>query len=314
MGISVEGQKCPVCNAYLFDNDDLVFCPECGAPHHRDCYAALGHCAFKDKHGTDEGYKPLPKPEVSKSDTNTTTEEDQKICRFCGVKLTPTEKVCHNCGKPQTMGQTPFGTTIVIDPMGGVSPDDDIDGVSAKEIKCFVGVNAQRYLPKFKAMTQKKKTSWNWAAFLIPHVWFFYRKMHLPGILFSLLLLASSVFMFPLATIVSTFPQEATASTAVLARYLAENLSSINPLYLGLAAFSGISELVIRIIAGFTGDRFYKKTVVSSIKKVKAKAENDLPLELALAKQGGINLFLGLIGLLAFDLILEWISAFYILF
>ena len=67
MGISVEGQKCPICKAYLFDNDDLVFCPECGAPHHRDCYAALGHCAYKDKHGTSEGYK---KPENKTSENN----------------------------------------------------------------------------------------------------------------------------------------------------------------------------------------------------------------------------------------------------
>ena len=31
MSISVEGEKCPVCGAYLFDKDDVVFCPECGA-------------------------------------------------------------------------------------------------------------------------------------------------------------------------------------------------------------------------------------------------------------------------------------------
>ena len=31
MSISIEGEKCPVCGAYLFDEDDVVFCPECGA-------------------------------------------------------------------------------------------------------------------------------------------------------------------------------------------------------------------------------------------------------------------------------------------
>ena len=36
MGISVEGQKCPICDAYLFDNDDLVFCPECGTPSQKN--------------------------------------------------------------------------------------------------------------------------------------------------------------------------------------------------------------------------------------------------------------------------------------
>lgn len=312
MGISVEGQKCPVCNAYLFDNDDLVFCPECGAPHHRDCYAVLGHCAFEDKHGTDEGYKPVQSEQIHQEETQAKVEETHKICRFCGEQLESNEKVCHKCGRPQMVGQPPFGATIIMDPLGGIAPDEDIDGVSAKEIKCFVGANTQRYLPRFKAMTQNKKSSWNWAAFLVPHVWFFYRKMYLSGVLFSLLLLAASLFLLPLSSVISTFPAEATASTALLAKYLTENLSSINPLPLYLAVFSGIAELIIRIIAGFTGDKIYKKTVVAGIKKVKSSEENELPLELALAKKGGINI-IGLLGFFAFDLILEWISAIYIL-
>ncbi|MBE6761611.1 MAG: DUF2628 domain-containing protein [Ruminococcaceae bacterium] len=312
MGISVEGQKCPVCDAYLFDNDDLVFCPECGAPHHRDCYAALGHCAFEDKHGTDEGYKPVKVEQDSLSQEEVKIEDAVKTCRFCGEQLEPNEKVCHKCGKLQMAGQ-PFGATVIIDPMGGVKPDDDIDGVTAKEVRLFVGANAQRYIPRFKAMAEKKKGSWNWAAFLVPHVWFFYRKMPLPGILFSSLLLVASMLLLPLAAIINTFPEQATASTAVLAKYLVDNLSSINSLSLFLAFLSTVLEIGIRIAAGFMGDKIYKKTVISGIKKVKKSDDNSLPLELALAKKGGVNVFLGLIGLLAFDLILEWVSAFYIM-
>ncbi len=312
MGISVEGQKCPVCDAYLFDNDDLVFCPECGAPHHRDCYAALGHCAFEDKHGTDEGYKPVKVEQDSLSQEEVKIEDAVKTCHFCGEQLEPNEKVCHKCGKLQMAGQ-PFGATVIIDPMGGVKPDDDIDGVTAKEVRLFVGANAQRYIPRFKAMAEKKKGSWNWAAFLVPHVWFFYRKMPLPGILFSSLLLVASMLLLPLAAIINTFPEQATASTAVLAKYLVDNLSSINSLSLFLAFLSTVLEIGIRIAAGFMGDKIYKKTVISGIKKVKKSDDNSLPLELALAKKGGVNVFLGLIGLLAFDLILEWVSAFYIM-
>ena len=65
MGVTVEGQKCPVCDAYLFDNDDVVFCPECGAPHHRECYHSIGHCAFESTHGTEQQYKRIPIPEKS---------------------------------------------------------------------------------------------------------------------------------------------------------------------------------------------------------------------------------------------------------
>lgn len=314
MGISVEGQKCPVCNAYLFDNDDLVFCPECGAPHHRDCYAALGHCAYEDKHGTDEGYKPFKNKEKEQPKAEPKADSQPKVaCRFCGELLNINENVCHKCGRPQTVGHTPFGSAVFMDPMGGVAPDDTIDGALAKDVKSFVAVNTQRYLPRFKAMEEKKKGSWNWAAFFVPHVWFFYRKMYLSGVLFSLLLIAASLFLLPLSAVISGFPQEATASTAVLARYLADNLSSIGSFPLYLAVFGSILEIGIRIVAGFMGDKIYKKTAVLGVKKVKDSDEGDLPLELALAKKGGVNPFLGLIGLFSLDLVLEWIGAIYIL-
>ena len=314
MGISVEGQKCPICDAYLFDNDDLVFCPECGAPHHRDCYAVLGHCAYEDKHGTDEGYKPAQREEKIQKEADEEAKDIKDICRFCGEKLQQNENFCHKCGRPKTVGQPPFGAAVIIDPMGGVSPDDTIDGVPVGEIKSYVANNTQRYLPRFKAMSENKKKSWNWAAFLVPHVWFFYRKMYLTGILFTVLLIAASLFLLPLSAIISTFPQEATASTTLLARYLAENISSIEALPIYLAVCGSILELVIRIVAGFTGDKIYKKSVFSGIKKVKdAKEESDIPLELALTKSGGVNTFLGFISLFSFNLILEWIGAIYII-
>ena len=31
MSFNIEGEQCPVCHAYLFEDDDVVFCPECGA-------------------------------------------------------------------------------------------------------------------------------------------------------------------------------------------------------------------------------------------------------------------------------------------
>ena len=30
--------KCPVCDKQFKKGDDVVVCPECGAPHHRECY------------------------------------------------------------------------------------------------------------------------------------------------------------------------------------------------------------------------------------------------------------------------------------
>ena len=34
--------KCPVCGEQFKKGDDIVVCPECGAPHHRECYEKEG--------------------------------------------------------------------------------------------------------------------------------------------------------------------------------------------------------------------------------------------------------------------------------
>ena len=51
-----KNKQCAFCKALLFDEDDVVHCPVCGAPHHRDCYNKLGHCALEDLHGTENEY------------------------------------------------------------------------------------------------------------------------------------------------------------------------------------------------------------------------------------------------------------------
>ena len=49
--------KCPVCDKQFKKGDDIVVCPECGAPHHRECYEKVVHCHFADKHGADFSFE-----------------------------------------------------------------------------------------------------------------------------------------------------------------------------------------------------------------------------------------------------------------
>ena len=60
-----KGCKCASCHKVLKEGDDIVICPECGAPYHRECYAAEGRCVFSAKHG--KGFEYVPpeaKPDV----------------------------------------------------------------------------------------------------------------------------------------------------------------------------------------------------------------------------------------------------------
>ncbi len=48
-----EGYSCPVCKKPFTESDDIVTCPDCGAPHHRGCWQQENRCFYAELHGTD---------------------------------------------------------------------------------------------------------------------------------------------------------------------------------------------------------------------------------------------------------------------
>ncbi len=83
---------CPVCEQPLKKEDDIVVCPECGAPYHRACYKQVGQCLYQDKHGTDFAYLPDPTPEAE--------PQEFVLCPRCGKGNPKDALACDNCGTP----------------------------------------------------------------------------------------------------------------------------------------------------------------------------------------------------------------------
>ena len=78
MSLSYEGQSCALCHAYLFPEDDVVCCPECGAPHHRECYNSIGKCALEELHGTENQYDKLRRAAEEKQAQKEAEEKARK--------------------------------------------------------------------------------------------------------------------------------------------------------------------------------------------------------------------------------------------
>ncbi len=315
MGISVEGQQCPICHAYFIEGDDVVFCPECGAPHHRDCYHSVGECAFKEKHNTPEQYT-RPKPTSNMQPHQSEPKEDvetEKTCPHCGQHFVAKGNVCPFCGKPLSMGQTPFGTPIVFfDAMGGVGKDETIEGIPATEVRDYVVVNTPRYLPRFKQLHHRRKCSWNWAAFFVPNAWYFYRKMYFPGILFFLFSVVANVMISALSLALVNVPEEALVNTAAMAKYLAEHLHTIPPVFIGIS-IAGIGfGLILRVVSALFGDWIYRTNALSRIHTLHEKSEenSNTPFAAKLRRAGGVNPTLGLLGLFG----LQWVVQILFLF
>ena len=89
--------RCGVCDTPFKDSEDIVYCPECGTPMHRECWDKDKKCPNEDKHG--EGFE-------WKAPSSEKREADKSgrgiVCDACGEELNPNDfiVVCPECGTP----------------------------------------------------------------------------------------------------------------------------------------------------------------------------------------------------------------------
>ncbi len=229
-----EGAECPYCHQILRDGDDITVCPQCGAPYHRECAKKAGGCVLTQLHNEGRQWQ-----KVSRPGEKTIDGLAQLRCSRCGTLNQPGAKVCEICGTPLdnqqpdegnassgpagfngagqrephqggwnqpswqqgAPGMPPFQMPFdpFVNPMGGLDPEEPIDGIPAKEVAVYVKQNTPYFLPKFKAFLgkqeggKKRTLSWNWAAFLLDTYYLFYRKMYGLGVVVMVLSLLLSI-------------------------------------------------------------------------------------------------------------------------
>jgi hypothetical protein len=193
------GVRCPVCNKKFAQTDDIVVCPICGAPHHRDCYRIKNECAFVEEHLSGNVWH-APREQSS--------EEDARTCAVCGTKVPKDALFCQVCGanlntpdapprgvrsgaagqgsQRDSYGRDFPGAAFVHDPLytvyGGVEPDSEIDGIPVADYATFIGASSAYFLPRFRDMEGSgRSVSPNFPALLLNFVYYFYRRMYLIG-------------------------------------------------------------------------------------------------------------------------------------
>lgn len=312
-----KGHLCPVCNKPFEKGDDVVVCPECGTPHHRECYESTGHCDNFNRHR--ENYDYNRECEVNSADN------EEIICTFCGSKNPKDSKYCNSCGKPLTdnkaytdshqtereqNSQSGFGGAFFMDPLGGVKPEEDLgENVKAKEAAKFVRTSTPYFIPQFKQIKEKGKTRFSFVGFIFGGGWMLYRKMYKIGTVFTLimaLLLLGEVY---------TLVYHGDAVTAINTAYN-EMLSSVMS-SLGFSGYSALGEffaslnteqlvicivrtaisvltIALRVVCGVCGNRFYYKHTIKSVNKIKSTSESEGEIDNKLTSKGGVNVVLAL--------------------
>lgn len=305
MSLEVKGISCVYCKSYLFDEDDVVYCPVCGAPHHRDCYNKIGHCALETLHGTPDEYsRDIIKDEPAK-DSEPIKNTNVKKCEMCNEEYDNSLNRCPKCGTPdlKRMGNFPQ-----FDFLGGIPEDFDIgDGVTAKEAKNFVMTNTHRYIPKFATLSKQNKFSWNWMAFLFPAGWMLSRKMYKGGIIAGIFTIISTLLSYPLSLEFYNLGLMNNGYNAEAINSIAANFSNIGVAVMILALVGAVCDLSVRLVSALMGDYMYKNYTIGTIKIINKENEDKVD---AFRKKGGVNMLMFLVALMLIQYIPAIITMF----
>lgn len=320
------GKKCPVCSKNFHEDDDIVVCPECGAPYHRECYKEKGKCIFTDLHQKGEswhdedddsnGDSPLDKcPHCGRENP-----KGAVICYACGEFMHKSAENPDNAGSENQTGQqnpyNPFGSmpnntqntnqngqngnpfAVFIDPMGGVSPEEDFDGVSGAEMAKCVKVNTPYYMQVFSRIKTIGSSRFNFAAFLFGGGWYLYRKQYLKGTVITaimfLLTLGQDFIAYGTrdiwASLYTTLKNSGIVSPSYMDYFsvMQTKCSGWQIFLLMLPYILSILSFVLMLVCGFLGNRSYYKHTIAKVKKMKAEKSGE-ELSKALTDSGGVN-------------------------
>lgn len=295
-----EGIICSGCGAEMHNDEDIVVCPECGTPQHRDCYNKNNCCVNAHLHAEGFEWKPpltenkSPVEEAPKSDDNSNTaplfeENMPPVMTFGGENA---DKI--------------FMRGVLYD------PNEEFEGIKVKEAATFIQQGSGRYIRKFmKSRNKKIKLTWNWAAFFFTPFWFFYRKMYKAGAVMLCLSIAITFFLnYSEQKMFDKYPEVYTAFTDMMQEFenvqalgnndtsklqktygnLMEKNSENGNVIVKAGALALGLLLIQNIAAALLADYLYKKKLKRTVELAR-KAGDSGAKSFTLIKNGGVSIF-----------------------
>ncbi len=301
------GNICDVCKNPFTDTDDVVVCPECATPHHRECYRENGGCVNEHLHGENFTWTPSVQASVA---TDEAPKAHTVTCPNCSAQVPSGTEVCPNCG----MKFVVFGKNLVEimenleaenqkadnndqtqdtdseDIFRGPYPQNDKTlGHKTNTLGVFMRGNADYYIRKFKKKDMGGGLGFNFAAFFFGPYWFFYRKLYKPGIIFLTIEVCISLFATPAVTnyynfCVNTFPSLNLDDPAVLESAVAAISGDVGTLMIATTL-----NIIVGILCGLLANKHYLTYTLSALKHIGKTAKNREEKVSFFSKFGGVS-------------------------
>lgn len=332
------GAKCEYCKKIFTSDDDVVVCPDCGTPYHRECYLKAGECINYELHEKGGDWEQFYGDRIH-VDNNDNDEMSEIKCPRCGTSNPTTGLFCVKCGMPLNSNQesrpfnntyggqnqygnqqgNPYGNSQQTGGFGGGMYGQqpfmqaqtidlktvDIDGHKGEEYGKFVKKNFFYYIANFFGFSKNKtKTSLNISAILFPEYYFFYRKMYGLGIA---LLIFASIIEVPAMVM---YALDGMFPGITLPQVFLDNIELIS----NIAMIGSIARMAVSIVCGLFANYWYFLKAKKTLSQIKDMDLSEEQKDEILAKKGGTSglalavsitvnvmiIFVAIIGLVAY--------------
>ena len=293
------GCPCEGCGKPLTLQDDIVVCPDCGAPYHRDCYEKLGRCIHAPAHAAGYEWKfPYQESELCTCPAcGERTLRSESVCRCCGAALPPegAQEPADRADSDEHSEEFDYSTFYrqfqetgapQVDPLrqtyqAAFGKEEVMDGIPRKDWADFIGPASPAYLSAYCRMQlSHTKTSMSFSAMLFGPFYFFYRKAWKPAFGF---LAAELVVALP--TLLSMMQATGSPLTAGISSTAIVVLSRI------MTVFSFALVMLRTLYAKW----LYRKSAAERIRRIRAEFPDAAQRRAVLSAQGGVSIA-GVIG------------------
>jgi len=279
------GETCLICKNIFNENDDVVSCPECGTPYHRNCYKEKKRCVNEALHASHGSW-------MAENFTQKAADNNVHVCAKCGCPNSPEAESCRMCGtflseksisdEPEnSQGSAVFGDPEINEFFGFDANEtmDSDNSITLGEMADYVKSNRFFYIISFKKLKDAAaKVSLNIIAFLIPEYFFASRKMYgWAAVAFVIsFILGIPALMLELS------------SQDVFGRAFSEYFT-LHPVNERLVDICMYVELGFRAVAGLAANALYYRHIISRLKKLRTASPDADVYRLRVRTEGGVS-------------------------
>lgn len=292
--ISYTGEECIVCKKEFADGDDIVACPQCGTPYHRECYKKKNECvnyalhetggswmadAVKTKKSVLSGIRKVC-PECS-----FINPEDADQCRNCGTELAGRE--CRTIDlSDQKVVKIELDADADYFGMNPMEVMDEGSGITIGEMGDYAASNKLYYMLSFRRLKKSAvKFSVNFLAFFFPEAFCAGRKMFAACTVLMLVL-----FGLQIPSMIDAIVQMETMGYAGIRMYAnLINFAKEHAFSEDIIKLTYSLGIALRVAFSLFANELYFRHTLSKLKKLRKSVPDYLRYRNVIKTSGGIS-------------------------